>query len=91
MLPMATRSPSRRPRSLTGSPFTTDPLAESQSRRKNLVPRCSITAWRRETIVSGRTRSFEGSRPIVKIRSPRSVISRRFGAVGSTISFANAR
>ncbi len=88
MLPMATRSPSRRPRSLTRSPLTTEPLAELQSRRKNWLPRCSITAWRRDTIASGSTRSFEGSRPMVRIVVRARGISRRFEEVGLTISFA---
>ena len=91
MLPIATRSPSRRPRSLTRSPFTTEPFAELQSRRKNCLPRCSTTACRRETIASGSTRSFEGSRPIVRIVVRASGISRRFEEVGLTISLRHRR
>ena len=90
MLPIATRSPSRSARSLTGSPLTTEPLAELQSRRKNCFPRCSTTACRRETIASGSTRSFDGSRPIVRIVVRESGISRRFEEVGLTISLDTA-
>ena len=70
---MATRSPSRRLRSLTRSPFTSDPLEELQSRRKYWLPRYSITAWRRDTIASGRTTSLEGSRPIEQIVRARAI------------------
>src|SRR4029450_12334969 len=78
---MATRSPSRRLRSLTRSPLTSDPLEELQSRRKYWLPRYSITAWRRDTIASGRTTSLEGSRPIEQIVRA-SAISRREEEVG---------
>src|SRR5438034_2623441 len=43
-VPIATRSPSRRLRSLTRSPLTSEPLDELQSRRKYWLPRYSITA-----------------------------------------------
>src|SRR3982075_3649160 len=84
---MATRSPSRRFRSLTRSPLTSDPLEELQSRRKYWLPRYSITAWRRDPIASGRTTSFEGSRPIETIVRA-SAISRREEEVGLMISLA---
>ena len=75
---MATRSPSRRLRSLTRSPFTSEPFEELQSRRKYWLPRYSMTAWRRDTMASGSTTSFEGSRPMERsVRA--SAISRRDG------------
>src|SRR6185295_20071405 len=46
------------------------------------------TAWRRETMASGSTRSLDGSRPIVRIVVRVSGISRLFDDVGLTISFA---
>src|SRR5688572_32281491 len=84
---MATRSPSRSDRSLTRSPLTSDPLDELQSRRKYWLARYSITACRRDTIASGSTTSFDGSRPI-DMRVRLKGISRREEEVGFTISFA---
>src|SRR5437899_2118539 len=46
-----------------------------------------MTAWRRDTIASGSTRSFEGSRP-TDTRLRWSAISRREDDVGLTISLA---
>src|SRR5262245_6884421 len=46
-----------------------------------------MTAWRRETMASGSTRSLEGSRPI-ESRDRGSRISRRVEDVGLTMSLA---
>src|SRR5262249_1121870 len=78
---MATRSPSRRLRSLTRSPLTSEPFEELQSRRKSWVRRYSIRACRRDTIASGRTTSLDGSRPMETMLRA-SAISRRDEEVG---------
>src|SRR5688572_26104927 len=49
-----------------------------------------MTAWRRETRASGRTRSFDGSRPIESNVRARE-ISRRLDDVGFRINFATER
>jgi hypothetical protein len=46
-----------------------------------------MTAWRRDTMASGRTMSFPGSRPIDRRERGRA-ISRREDEVGLTMSFA---
>jgi hypothetical protein len=87
---MATRSPSRRPFSLTRSPLTREPLLELQSRMMYCVPRYSMTACRRETMASGRTTSLLGSRPMDS-SARASGISRRADDVGLTMSLAIIR
>jgi hypothetical protein len=54
---------------------------------KYWAPRYSMTAWRRDTIASGRTTSFDGSRPMETSARARG-ISRRAEDVGLTTSFA---
>src|SRR5262245_66106037 len=54
---------------------------------KNWLPRHSTTAWRRDTIASGSTRSLLGSRPIESTVLGRT-ISRFCEELGLTTSFA---
>jgi hypothetical protein len=56
---------------------------------KYWLPRNSTTAWRRDTMASGSTRSFEGSRPMERTERGNR-ISRREAEVGLTMSFAMA-
>ena len=88
MLPIATRSPSRSAALAHAVAVDHRAVGGVAVAQEELLPRCSITAWRRETIASGSTRSFDGSRPIVRIVVRESGISRRFEEVGLTISLA---
>jgi len=53
-------------RAVTGLPLTNVPFDEPQSERLKRPSKFSMSAWRRERLVSSITRSFSGVRPIEK-------------------------
>ena len=64
--PMPIRSPSPTLAVRTAWPLTRVPLRLPVSRTSTVSPSQAITAWRRETLPSSRTRSSAGSRPTTR-------------------------
>src|SRR6184192_2331152 len=73
---------------VTDLPLINVPFDEPQSERLKRPSKFSISAWRRERLVSSITRSFSGVRPIVKRFVSTSTVS--LPKVGGSVSVKRA-
>src|SRR5437588_5781466 len=71
-------------RAVTGLPLIHVPFDEPQSERLKRPSKFSMSAWRRERLVSSITRSFSGVRPIEKRLVSTSIVW--FPKVGGSVS-----